>query len=67
MPKFFSNGASHLRLPFFQREVVWEKANWQTLFDDILDLYAFFREENPRERFIGSLVVVNEGTVHGTV
>lgn len=66
--KVFSNGGDvHFRLPYFQREYAWERSNWQTLLDDILDLYELYREEKPPEHFMGSLVVVNEGTVHGTV
>lgn len=66
--KVFSNGGDiHFRLPYFQREYAWEKLNWQTLLNDILDLYDLYREEKPPEHFMGSLVVVNEGMVHGTV
>lgn len=62
--KVFSNsGDVHFRLPFFQREYAWEKENWQTLLNDILDLYEIFKEDKPPEHFMGSLVVVNEGTI----
>ena len=62
--KVFSNGGDvHFRLPFFQREYAWEKENWQTLLNDILDLYEIYKEENLPEHFMGSLVVVNEGTI----
>jgi len=66
--KVFSNGGDiHFRLPYFQREYAWEKQNWQTLLEDILDLYDIYKEEKPPEHFMGSLVVINEGMVHGTV
>lgn len=66
--KVFSNGGDiHFRLPYFQREYAWEKENWQTLFNDILDLYDVYSDEKPPEHFMGSLVVVNEGMIHGTV
>ena len=62
--KVFSNGGDvHFRLPFFQREYAWEKENWQTLLNDILDLYEIYKEENLPEHFMGSLEVVNEGTI----
>lgn len=66
--KVFSNGGDvHFRLPYFQREYAWDKLNWQTLLDDLLDLYEIYDKENPPEHFMGSLVVINEGTVSGTV
>ncbi len=66
--KVFSNGGDiHFRLPYFQREYAWEKGNWETLLKDILDLYDIYKEEKPPEHFMGSLVVINEGMVHGTV
>ena len=66
--KVFSNGGDiHFRLPYFQRQYAWEKPNWQTLLNDILDLYDIYKEEKPPEHFMGSLVVINEGMVHGTV
>ncbi|NLE92707.1 MAG: DUF262 domain-containing protein [Chloroflexi bacterium] len=66
--KVFSGGGDiHFRLPYFQREYAWEQQNWKTLLDDILDLYDIYKEENPPEHFMGSLVVINEGMVHGTV
>ncbi len=66
--KVFSNGGDiHFRLPYFQREYAWEQQNWQTLLNDIVDLYNIYDEEKPPEHFMGSLVVINEGMVHGTV
>lgn len=66
--KVFSGGGDiHFRLPYFQREYAWEKQNWQTLLDDILDLYDIYKEVKPPEHFMGSLVVINEGMVHGVV
>jgi uncharacterized protein with ParB-like and HNH nuclease domain len=66
--KVFSNGGDiHFRLPYFQREYAWEMENWQTLLNDILDLYNLYQEKKPPEHFMGSLVVINEGMNHGTV
>lgn len=66
--KVFSNGGDiHFRLPYFQREYAWTKTNWETLWNDIIDLYSIYDDEKPPEHFMGSLVVINEGTVHGTI
>ncbi len=66
--KVFSNGGDiHFRLPYFQREYAWDMSNWQTLLNDILDLYNLYQEDKTPEHFLGSLVVVNEGMLHGTV
>ncbi len=66
--KVFSNGGDiHFRLPYFQREYAWKLEHWQTLWNDIADLYDLYKDEQPPEHFMGSLVVINEGTLHGTV
>lgn len=66
--KVFSNGGDiHFRLPYFQREYAWNIENWRILWDDISDLYEIFNPEKPPEHFMGSLVVINEGTLHGTI
>lgn len=66
--KVFSNGGdTHFRLPYFQREYAWKTENWQTLWNDIDDLYLLYKDEQPPEHFMGSLVVINEGTLHGTI
>ncbi|MEI7990238.1 MAG: DUF262 domain-containing protein [Chloroflexota bacterium] len=66
--KVFSNGGDiQFRLPYFQREYAWKLENWQTLWEDILDLYAIYSDERPPEHFMGSLVVINEGTERGTI
>ncbi len=66
--KVFSNGGDiHFRLPYFQREYAWGLGNWQTLLEDINDLYEGYQQNKEIEHFMGSLVVVQEGMVHGTV
>jgi uncharacterized protein with ParB-like and HNH nuclease domain len=66
--KVFSNGGDiHYLLPYFQREYAWEKSNWETLLNDILDLYDLYEDGKTPEHFMGSLVVVNEGLKNGTV
>jgi uncharacterized protein with ParB-like and HNH nuclease domain len=66
--RVFSNGGDiHFRLPYFQREYAWKLENWQVLWNDIQDLYNIYSNEKPPEHFMGSLVVINEGTAHGTI
>lgn len=64
---FSSGGDVHYFLPYFQREYAWEKTNWQTLLNDVLSLYEVYVDEKPPEHFMGSLVVINDGTRNGTV
>lgn len=66
--KVFSGGGDiQYVLPHFQREYAWEKSNWQVLLNDLLDIYEEFDPENVPEHFLGSLVVINDGTRSGTV
>ena len=44
-----SGSARVLRIPFFQREYVWDKENWEPLLDDLLD------PEN--DHFLGSIIL----------
>ena len=68
MVKVFSSGGDvHYVLPHFQREYTWEKPEWQTLMKDIFSVYEIYDEEQPPEHFMGSLVVINDGTQAGTV
>lgn len=71
---FSSGGDIHYVLPHFQREYTWEKTHWETLLNDALAIH----EEIPSglnqvqtvqdpEHFLGSLVVINDGTRNGTV
>lgn len=64
---FTSGGDVHYFLPYFQREYAWDKTNWQTLLNDVISLYDIYSEEKPPEHFMGSLVVINDGTRNGTV
>jgi uncharacterized protein with ParB-like and HNH nuclease domain len=73
--KIFSGGGDiHYVLPHFQREYTWEKQNWRTLLDDALAVYdemeASEDGDNPFsevEHFLGSIVVIQDGTKSGTV
>ncbi|MEA5533052.1 DUF262 domain-containing protein [Crocosphaera sp. XPORK-15E] len=40
-------------IPLFQRPYSWKKSEWQTLWDDILELYT---TDSPRIHFMGSIV-----------
>ncbi len=70
---FSSGGDIHYVLPHFQREYAWEKTHWDTL---LVDTFAIHDEMQPAtddsqppelEHFLGSLVVINDGTRNGTV
>ena len=74
--KLFQNGGDiHYVLPLFQREYTWEKAQWQTLLQDALAIHDEMRiatEDGAArapdvEHFLGSVVVINDGTRNGTV
>lgn len=68
MVKVFSSGGDiHYVLPHFQREYAWEKQEWQTLIKDVFSVYEIYDEKQPPEHFMGSLVVINDGTRAGTV
>ena len=69
---FSGGGYIHYVLPHFQREYTWEKTQWQTL---LADAAAIYDEMGPPgtanttdlEHFLGSLVVINDGTMNVTV
>jgi uncharacterized protein with ParB-like and HNH nuclease domain len=64
---FASGGDVHYVLPHFQREYSWEKENWQTLFQDVQGVYDAYNPEKEPEHFMGSLVVINDGTRNGVI
>lgn len=68
MVKVFSSGGDiHYVLPHFQREYAWGEPEWKTLLTDIFSIYEIYQDEQPPEHFMGSLVVINDGTQAGTV
>lgn len=68
MVKVFSSGGDiHYVLPHFQREYAWGESEWKTLLTDIFSIYEIYQDEQPPEHFMGSLVVINDGTQAGTV
>lgn len=78
--KLFQNGGDiHYILPLFQREYTWEKQQWQTLLEDAIALHDELSSDDSAdeasktsqptdlEHFLGSVVVINDGTRNGTV
>lgn len=64
----FSNGGNiHYVLPHFQREYTWEKSNWKTLWEDLAATYSEYVSGQNPEHFMGSLVVILDGTVDGLI
>ncbi len=64
---FQAGGDIHYVLPHFQREYAWGETEWKTLLTDIFSVYEIYNDEQPPEHFMGSLVVINDGTQAGTV
>ena len=70
--KLFQNGGDiHYVLPVFQREYTWERQQWQTLLEDAIGLHNEIgvtgKDVSDLEHFLGSVVVINDGTRNGTV
>lgn len=59
---FSSGGDIHYVLPHFQRQYSWEKPEWEVLLKDAIAIYEEYDPEKEPEHFIGSLVVINDGT-----
>ena len=64
---FSHGGTIHYILPHFQREYTWEKEQWETLKYDLLALYKDYQPGEDLEHFLGSIVVVTDGTRNGTI
>ena len=64
---FMSGGDIHYVLPYFQRQYSWEKPNWQTLLYDAVSIYEEYQLEKEPEHFLGSLVVISDGTRNGVI
>ncbi|MFB8790096.1 MAG: DUF262 domain-containing protein [Potamolinea sp.] len=66
--KVFSGGGDiHYVLPYFQREYSWEESNWKILLEDAFAIYEEYQPEKELEHFLGSLVVINDGTINGVI
>ena len=48
-------GTNQYVVPLFQRKYSWDTKEWNTLWEDLVELY---KEENPRSHFIGSIVTM---------
>jgi len=57
------SGGVHYVLPHFQRQYTWEPRNWNDLLNDIQRIYVTYNDQKPPEHFMGSLVVITDGTV----
>ncbi len=64
---FMNGGDIHYVLPHFQREYSWVKSNWETLLNDAFSIYEEYQPEKDIEHFLGSLVVINDGTINGVI
>lgn len=64
---FMNGGDIHYVLPHFQREYSWVKSNWETLLNDAFSIYEEYQAEKDIEHFLGSLVVINDGTINGVI
>lgn len=64
---FSSGGEIHYLMPHFQRQYSWEKTEWKVLLEDAIAIYEEYNPEREPEHFIGSLVVINDGTRNGTI
>ncbi len=53
----FFNGQTQYVVPFFQRAYVWDKDNWEILWDNIKLIFEEFILNNKAEHFIGTLIV----------
>jgi len=48
-------GTNQYVVPLFQRKYSWESKEWNTLWEDLMELYE---EDKPRSHFIGSIVTM---------
>lgn len=64
---FSSGGDVNYILPHFQREYAWDKENWDTLMEDLWDVYDIYKPDDEPEHFMGALVVIQDGTRNGTI
>jgi uncharacterized protein with ParB-like and HNH nuclease domain len=51
----FIEGAKQFVVPLFQRPYSWERQQWETLWDDLMELCE---EDLPRNHFMGSIVTM---------
>ena len=61
---FLSGGDLQFILPYFQRDYAWERSNWKTLLDDLMELQ---HDGEHTKHFMGALVVKDEGLLTGAL
>ena len=49
-------------MPHFQRQYSWENKEWEELLNDAIAIYEEYEPDREPEHFIGSLVVINDGS-----
>lgn len=64
---FSSGGAVHYVLPYFQRQYSWEEKNWDDFLEDVFEACTSFKQNQKTEHFLGSIVVIPDGTVNGNI
>ncbi len=55
LSSFFQNQTQYI-IPFYQRAYVWKKENWETLWENIYQIYSDYKEGKNSEHFIGTLI-----------
>lgn len=60
-------GENQYLVPLYQRPYQWKTEQWQTLWDDIVELVDDRRENPKANHFIGSLVLVPVGAAQSAV
>src|ERR1700680_534222 len=58
------DGPKQYVVPYFQRTYSWRRHQWNTLFDDILELYEL---GSSNSHFLGSMVLLAEHNTNNTV
>src|SRR3982074_2271755 len=58
------SGPKQFVVPYFQRAYSWRRHQWNTLFDDILELYEL---GSANSHFLGSMVLLAEKQTNGPV
>lgn len=64
---FSYGGNIHYVLPHFQREYTWEEQQWETLIEDLFTIYKDYQPDKAIDHFLGSVVVISDGTRNGTI
>lgn len=58
---FSGSGSVHYVLPRFQRAYAWEKEQWQTLWDDVMEVQS--SPDDTTEHFLGAMVAIEEKSI----